>query len=84
MQYRVRQLLKSVLRGGCAFVAIVPQVAFAQLKEGGAGIAGAQAATEPSYVAPYFLVALSLGLGLMVVGRPSKRANPDVKEEGPT
>lgn len=83
MRYRLRQILTSMLLSGCILLAAAPDVAFAQLKEGGAGIAGAQAATEPSYVAPYFLLALSLGLGLMVVGRPSKRANPDVKEEGP-
>jgi hypothetical protein len=68
----------------CALLALpaAPRIAWAQ-KEGGAGIAAAQAATEPSYVFPYFLMVLSTGLGLYILGKPSRRKDPDEKADGP-
>ena len=47
---------------------------------GGAGIPGAVDQTEPNYVFPYFLVVLSTGLGLYMLGKPTRRKNVDEKE----
>jgi len=74
--------LRSALLGGCLAAAAAPQFAWAQ-REGGAGIAAARDATEPSYVFPYFLMVLAIGLGLRLVGGPSRRKNLDEKSDAP-
>lgn len=61
--------------------ALGPLAAFAQ--HSGAGIEAQKSATEPSYVLPYFLVVLCIGLGLLVVGRPSRRKDPQEREDRP-
>jgi hypothetical protein len=82
MQRAVKLALRLTLVGACLASAAAPRIAWAQ-KEGGAGIAAAQAATEPSYVFPYFLMVLSTGLGLYLLGKPSRRKNLDERAEGP-
>jgi hypothetical protein len=52
-------------------------------KEGGAGVQAAAAATEPSYVFPYFLIVLATGLGLYILAKPSRRKNPAEEHSGP-
>ena len=67
----------------CACVALAaPPSAWAQ-GDGGAGIAAAKARTEPSYVFPYFLIVLATGLGLMILGKPSRRKDPAEERSGP-
>jgi len=74
-------LVRCALAG---FVCALPQVVLAQIpKEGGAGIAGAATATEPSWVFPYFLIVLSAGLGVWIIAKPSRRKDPDEKEDRP-
>jgi hypothetical protein len=40
-----------------------------------------EAAPEKSYVIPYFLVLLSMGLGIMILCRPGKRASEPFKKD---
>jgi hypothetical protein len=74
--------LRLALLAACLAFVAAPRAAWAQ-KEGGAGIAAAQAATEPSWVFPYFVMILSTGLGLYLLGKPSRRKNLDVQRDGP-
>jgi len=67
-----------------AWLVTVTLPAIAMAQGGGAGIKAAEAAKEPNYVAPYFLMVLSIGLGLLVVGRPSRRKDPSEKDGAAT
>lgn len=40
-----------------------------------------EAPPEKSYVLPYFLVLLSMGLGIMILCRPGKRASEPFKKD---
>jgi hypothetical protein len=55
-------------------VVFEPQAAYAQKKKtGNAGVPVDEEKKGQSYVLPYMLVVLALGLGTMSVGRPSRR-----------
>jgi hypothetical protein len=83
MMKTIKYLLsRSFLLAACLVALVAPQSALAQ-GEGGAGIMAAQEATEPNWVFPYFLVVLSTGLGIYLLGKPSQRKNMDEKEGGP-
>ena len=78
----IKNLLSRILSMVACLIAVAtPATAFVQ-GEGGAGIMAAKDATEPNWVFPYFLVVLSTGLGIWLLGKPSRRKNMD-KEEGP-
>jgi len=83
MRHFLKSSLRLALLCACLAFAAVPHVAWAQPKEGGAGIASAQAATEPSWVFPYFMMVIFTGLGLYLLGKPSRRKNLDVQRDGP-
>jgi hypothetical protein len=82
MRMSFKFLPRTLLICACLIGAIAPRPALAQ-KEGGAGIMAAQDATEPNYVFPYFIVVLSTGMGIWLLGKPSRRKNLDEKEGGP-
>ncbi len=67
---RFRWLAIAVLTGWLVCSAM-PAAAWAQKKRKGAEAPAGPA--EQSYVLPYFLVVLTMGLGLAVVCRPSRR-----------
>ncbi|HVU89482.1 MAG TPA: hypothetical protein VHD36_19290 [Pirellulales bacterium] len=83
----LRTLLRSLLVAACLAILATPALAQGKKNEpsgrGGAGIPDAAEQTEPNYVFPYFLVVLSIGLGLYVLNKPTRRKNMDEKDTAP-